>query len=223
MLFALMAFAGSAQMVLAGSPLAPSGQTLYKKALSLTREGDYAQALGFIKEAKRVYSREGNAEGTYRSAALAHYFNYEDQSLKTRWKNPPPQWLRLGWLLKDFKYSGSYIIPPVSSTSYQGLLLFARKVRDIPQGPGRSVPIWGILDVKTLPRLKPGEEVVGGSCQLKGKAFDPGIAAIVMVKGHQNQEKYYNIRKAWHLNTRTSKIETLPSKQVVCTNEGWGV
>jgi len=222
-LFLLMTLLAGAPISLAGPPQASSPQALFKKSLTLTQQGNYGSALGLLNKAKTLYSQQGNAEGAYRCAALAYYVNFEKQTVATRGRNRPPDWMRAGWLMRDFNYSGTYIIPPIPSKSYQGLFLLTRKVRDISQGPGRSVPIWGVLDVQAVPRLKPGEIASGGHCELRGKQYNPEIAAVIMAKGHRNEEKFKDIRKAWRLNTRTGKIEELPNKQVVCVNEGWGV
>ena len=220
----VIAIFGSAPRVWAGQPTTgASPRSLYQKALNASHQGNYVSALRFIQQAKVLYAGQGNQEGAYRAGALEYYLRFEKGTLETKGRNTIPDWIRNGWLLKNFSYSGTYIIPPVPSAAYHGLLIFLRKVRDIPQGPGRSVPIWGILATKSLPKLKPGEEFVGGSCKIKGRSFNSGIAAIVLTKGQQNQENFTIIRKAWFLNPRSSKIETIPANQVVCANEGYGV
>lgn len=212
-----------APMIWSPPAQATTPQDQFEKSMALTRQGKYAAALTHLKKAQQLYTQQGNPEGTFRSAALAYFIDFEKQTLETSGKNLPRDWMRGGWLLKDFNYSGTYIIPPVPSNSYHGLLILTRKVRDIKQGPGRSTPLWGILAVQSIPNLKPGEEFSGGNCQLKGKPHDPEIAAIMMTKGQENQEKFTKIQKAWRLNIRTGKIQEIPSNSVVCINEGFGV
>jgi len=219
----IMILLGGSSKVLAGPPQATSPQALYEQSLRLTQQGKYGPALGLLAKAKHLYSQTGNSEAVYRCTVLEYVVKFEKQTLATRGKNRPQEWMRSGWLLKDFNYSGSYVIPPVPSKSYQGVVLLTRKVRDIPQGPGRSTPIWGVLAAKSIPRLSPGEEFMGGHCELKGKTYDPEIVAIVRTKGQENKEKFTQVRKAWRLNSRTGKITEIPNHQVVCVNESIGV
>lgn len=202
---------------------AGSGQSHYRQGLALTHQGNYPGAIAQLKLAQSLFSKEGNSEGAYVAAALIPYLDYQKKTVETTGRNLNPEWVRYGWLLQDFNYSGTFIVPPVPSPTYQGLLLFTRKVRDISQGPGRSVPVWGILDVKPLPKTKAGEEFSGGPCQLKGGNPDPGIAAIIDTRGQANQEKFTHILKAWRMNPKLGKIEILPVTQVVCINEASGV
>jgi len=205
--------------------LATSPEAIFLKALSSTHQGEYAEAIRLLNEAKELFSRAGNQDGQYKSAALGFYLTQEQQYLQKKGNVTPanPSWMRVGWMLADMNLSGLWITPSIPSSTYQGLLLFTRKVRDLSTGPGRSIPVWAILDVIPTPRLMPGEEFASGTCHLKGKEPDGGIAALAMMKGHEKSQEFTKIRKAWRLNPQTSKIEELPAEQVACLNEGLGV
>jgi hypothetical protein len=142
--------------------------------------------------------------------------------------------------LADFLYSAQFVIPPVKSPSgpypFGGLLILAREVRRVDLPSGGSIAVWGVLDVQVVPPLQPGEAFApdpgpcrlvgapaGGGSASGGNEADAGLAALVMVKGHENDAVWKDVRKAWRFNHRTSRIEEMPASQVFCQNETLGL
>jgi|GEM_PF-7078817 len=196
---------------------------LYEKALGHAGKAEYAMAISLLGQARDQFSLEKNPEGAYKSAALSFLLKDEEASLKG--SKGQPTWFRSSWLLADPLYSAQFIIPPVKPASFGGLLVLSRELKRIDFPGGGSRPVWGILDVRAVPVLQPGEAFAPdpGPCEMSGAgAADAGLAALVKVKGHENDAVWKEIRKAWRFNPRSLKIEDVPPSQVFCHNEALG-
>lgn len=222
-LFSLVLFLFPKPSLATPSPKPTPAAELYLQALAHTQSGDYAKALPALLQAKNLYSQSGLQQEAFLCEALASYLRQEQKRWSPPGKAPPPVGMQLGWLLQDFNYSGLFFGTTTSPEPFKGILILSRKVRDISLGPKRSIPVWGTLDVTAVPLLRQGEEVAGGTCEIKGKGADPRIAAILQVKGETHLEKFTKVVKAWRLNTKTSKIEEVPTETVQCINVGLGV
>ena len=195
----------------------------YRQALVLSQKENYAAALVFLKEAEGLFQKAGNAEGVYLSKATLQVLEHEQLTAKQQAKTANVAGMNLSWLLKDFNYSGLYLVPQIPGAQYGGVLYLMKKVRDITQGPRRSTPVWAILDAKVIPKLQAGENFAGGTCGPKSSELDGEIAAVVMTKGHEQEEKFQAIRAAWRLNPNSRKIEDLDPTKVYCINEAAGL
>lgn len=99
-------------------------------------------------------------------------------------------------------------------------------MRRLDRPGGGSVPVWAILDVRAVPKFQPGEQFAPdpGPCELSGSnSPDAALAAVVKVKGHENDLVWKEILRAWRFNHRTDRIEDVPASQINCRNETLGL
>ncbi len=196
---------------------------LYEQAMTYAAKAENGQAIPLFIQASDLYTAEKNAEGAYKSAALAIVLKEEDVALKSN--QGMPVFFRSSWLLADPLYSAQFTTPPVKPAApFGGLLVLSREVRRIQTPGGGSRPIWGVVDAQAVPALQPGEAFAPdpGPCGLLSGAPDAGVAALVKVKGHEGDSVWKDIRKAWRFNHKNSRIEDISPTQVFCQNETLG-
>lgn len=95
------------------------------------------------------------------------------------------------------------------------MLWFTRVIERTERRPG----LTEVLDVLVEPPLGEDESLATFSCRVDGR-WDTEIAALV----HLTQTEYYeDVRQAWRLNRQSGRLEHIPTHDVSCANDGWGV
>jgi len=220
----LLLIALSWPAIAGAAPPEAGAKAMYDQAMAAAAKAEYVQAIPLFEKARTLFAAEKNQEGAYKSAAMATYLASEDAFLKQT--KPAPTWYRSGWMLADPLYSAQFLKPNVENYPFGGLLVLAKELRRVPTPGGGSVPVNGVLDAQTVPVLQPGEQFAPdpGPCEIAGSGKPDGeLAAVVNVKGHENDQVWKGIRKAWRFNPRSGRIEDVPGAQVVCRNETLGL
>lgn len=69
-----------------------------------------------------------------------------------------------------------------------------------------------------LPRLDDREVIVFGMCRLDG-VVDSAVIALVY---YRDEEVFKDVKRAWRVNSRGERFESIPTDGVTCENEGYG-
>jgi hypothetical protein len=78
---------------------------------------------------------------------------------------------------------------------------------------------WLMVDQMPYPTISKTELLAISTCELNSKR-DASIFAVV---NQAETEWYTEVQQAYRANIKTGKFETIPSTEVRCMNEGWGV
>jgi hypothetical protein len=83
----------------------------------------------------------------------------------------------------------------------------------------KSVLRWEVLDVLVLPPVKKNQVLAASYCFI-GKEYEPEVFAIF---NYQDKQYFTRARRAWRANRFEERFEEIPTKNIRCENEGWGV
>jgi hypothetical protein len=187
-------------------------EVFYQRALQHTQRNNFSQALADLAIARQEFERRNNAEGAYRSFALRQYLIWRTNRVTGE---TVPSWYRNGSCLtvgdSICAFSISYLDYESAATPFGGVLVLERN-----QGYRGQEPINGTLDVVVVPKLRPGEQV----CPLTRHRRDGGgtYQAIAQFRGQETRDEITQVRRAWRLNLRSQRIESVPTKDIVCDN-----
>ncbi|NJK34986.1 MAG: hypothetical protein HC919_08570 [Oscillatoriales cyanobacterium SM2_2_1] len=199
-------------VLLSQSNLPPHPEVIYQRALQQTQRNNFTPALVDLAIARREFERRNNAEGAYRSYALRQYLLW---SINRVTGETLPSWYKSGRCLtvggNVCAFSVTFLDYESAATPFGGVLILERN-----QGYRGQEPINGTLDVVVVPKLRPGEQFCGLTQYRRDRTAT--YQAIAQFRGQEHQEEITNIRRAWRVNPRTRRIESVPTKDVFCEN-----